>query len=421
MRERQRAARRSAVALAYKAKRKGVRKCELAAKLALPVRTLSYWQKHASEPARVRGPKPRLATPEQCAAVVATLIKIGPQTGLPTLRALYPELTRAQLHEILNEYRRNWREEHKYPMTRLCWTTPGNVWAVDFTKPKAPIDGIFERVLVVRDLASGVTLLTLPCHAEDSDTVRKGLQSLFERHGAPLCIKSDNGGAFIEACVQGLLAAKNVQHLFSPPRCPRYNGSCERGIGELKSRAKYQAELNFERLQWSREKAELCGAAGESAPPLPDAWSSGDLQRAQSIGNEILRPWGHTRPTRIEVWNSRQAIPEEQRTRLRELRDHCRENRLAELRAAKLGPNRTVADEVRDQQITLEAALRPGAGGRSTPAPGSGQSVLETLSKHELASLERTALADALEQLGFLSYWRRQFTPPIKLKFRAKN
>lgn len=399
MRGRQRAARRGAVALAHRARRKGVRKCELAAKLALPVRTLSYWQKHASEPARVRGPKPRLATSEQCAEVVATLIKLGPQTGLPTLRALHPELTRAQLHEILNDYRRNWREEHKYPMTRLCWTTPGNVWAVDFTKPEAPIDGIFERVLVVRDLASGVTLLTLPCHAEDSNTVRNGLQSLFERHGAPLCIKSDNGGAFIEACVQGLLAAKNVQHLFSPPRCPRYNGSCERGIGELKSRAKYQAELNLR----------------------PHAWSSSDLQRAQSIGNEILRPWGHTRPTRIEVWNSRQAIPDEQRTRLCELRDRCRENRLAELREAKLGPNRTVADEVRDQSISLEAALRPGAGGRSTPAPGSGQSVLETLSKHELASLERTALADALEQLGFLSYWRRQFTPPIKLKFRAKN
>ena len=67
-----------------------MRKCELAAKLALPLRTLSYWQKHASEPARVRGPKPRLATPEQRAAVVATLIKLGPQTGLPTLRAQHP-------------------------------------------------------------------------------------------------------------------------------------------------------------------------------------------------------------------------------------------------------------------------------------------------------------------------------------------
>lgn len=373
--------------------------CELAAKLALPVRTLSYWQKHASEPARVRGPRPRLATPEQCTAVVATLIKLGPQTGLPTLRALHPELTRAQLHEILKDYRRNWREDHKYPMTRLCWTTPGNVWAVDFTKPKAPIDGIFERVLVVRDLASGVTLLTLPCHAEDSDTVRKGLQSLFERHGAPLVLKSDNGSAFIDERVQRLLAENSVLPLFSPPYWPRYNGACEKSIGWMKTRVRHLAELDLR----------------------PETWSSVDLQRARAIANEITRPWGHRGPTRAEVWNARQAIPDEQRTRLCELRDRCRENRLAELREAKLGPNRTVADAVRDQSISLEAALRPGAGGRSTPAPGSGQSAPTTLSKHELASLERKALADALEQLGFLSYRRRQFTPPIKLKFRAKN
>ena len=65
------------------------------------------------------------------------------------------------------------------------------------------------------------------------------------RHGAPLCIKSDNGGAFIEACVQGLLAAKNVQHLFSPVRCPRYNVMPVRRTGV---------------------SAELCEAAGASAP-----------------------------------------------------------------------------------------------------------------------------------------------------------
>ena len=99
-----------------------------------------------------------------------------------------------------------------------------------------------------------------------------------------------------------------------------------------------------------------------------------------------------TKPTRAEVWNARKPVTDEQR------------KSLAELREAKLGPNRTVADAVRDQQITLEAALRPGAGGRSTPAPGSGQSALETLSKHELASLERHSIEGALEQRGFLCY-----------------
>ncbi len=312
---------------------------------------------------------------------MTTLEKLGPRTGIPTLIAHHPQIARAELREIKRDYRRNWRRVHTYPMTRLCWTTPGTVWAMDFTKPESLIDGKFVRVLVVRDLASGYTLLALPCMGEDSDTVLTGLQSLFELHGAPLVIKSDNGSAFAENRVQALLAEKNVLQLFSPPYYPRYNGSCERGIGELKNRTKYLAELNLR----------------------PDAWSSSDLQNAVHIANESIRPWGWRKPTRAEVWNARKPVTDEQR------------KNLAELRAAKLGQNRTVADEVRDQPITLEAALRPGAGGSETPAPGSGQSALETLSKHELASLERHSIEGALEQLGFLCYWERRFSPPIKL------
>ena len=355
--------------------------CKAAAKLGISTRTLSRWQNQHGSPPRPRGRKPRLCSDQERSAVVTTLVALGPRTGLPTLIAQHPKVARSALREIKRDYRRNWRIKHSYPMTRLHWTTPGTVWAIDFTKPESLIDGIYTRVLVVRDLASGYTLLAQPCMGENSDTVLIGLQSLFELHGVPLVIKSDNGSAFAESRVQALLAEKNMLQLFSPPYYPRYNGSCERGIGELKNRTKYLAELNLR----------------------PHAWSSSDLQNAVHIANEVIRPWGWRKPTRAEVWNSRKPVTDEQR------------KNLAELRFAKLGPNRTVADEVRDQQITLEAALRPGAGGRSPPAPGSGQSVLETLSKHELASLERHSIEGALEQLGFLCYQERRYTPPIKL------
>ena len=206
----------------------------------------------------------------------------------------------------------------------------------------------------------------------------KALSQLLKLHGAPLVLKSDNGSAFIDERVRHLLAENSVQHLFSPPYWPRYNGACERAIGWLKTRVRHLAELDLR----------------------PESWSSSDLQRARAIANEITRPWGHRGPSRAEVWNTRKPITDEQR------------KSLAELRAAKLGPNRTRADEVRASN-TLEAALRPGAGGRSTPAPGSGQNAPTTLSKHEQASLERTALAAALADLGFLCYRRRRFTPPI--------
>ena len=459
-REAEQALRNTVVAFAHWAKLRGYTKCETAAGLGIPSRTLYRWQRQRSSPLRPRGRKPRCCSDEERRAVVATLVKLGPCTGMPTLIAHHPQIARAELREIKRDYRRSWRIKNTYPMTRLFWTAPGTVWAMDFTMPESLIDGKFVRVLVVRRAspvdwresgawrsgrrasaakASGYTLLALPCTGEDSDTVLSGLQSLFELHGAPLVIKSDNGSAFAETRVQALLAEKNVLQLFSPPYYPRYNVTpvrwtgvsaklCvaagvsapikERRIGELKNRTKYLAELNLR----------------------PEAWSSSDLQNAVHIANEIIRPWGWRKPTRAEVWNARTSITDEQRKNLAELRAVLRLQRSrnsAELcRAAGAsapthGPNRTVADEVRDQPITHEAAfrarsatdrseatawLRKGtAGGRSTPAPGSGQSALETLSKHELASLERHSIEGALEQLGFLCYQERRYTPPIKL------
>ena len=234
------------VEFAHWAKARGYTKCETAAGLGIPSRTLYRWQNQRSSSLRPRGRKPRCCSDEERRAVVATLVKLGPRTGMPTLIAHHPQIARAELREIEREHRRNWRRRSTYLMTRLFWTTPGTVWAMDFTMPESLIDGKFVRVLVVRDLASGFTLLALPCMGEDSDTVLTGLQSLFELHGAPLVIKSDNGSAFAESRVQALLAEKNMLQLFSPPYYPRYKGSCERGIGELKNRTKVPGRAESE-------------------------------------------------------------------------------------------------------------------------------------------------------------------------------
>ena len=326
--------------------------------------------------------------------LLATLEELGPHVGLSAVRARHPEISRAEARHLQQRYRRYWRRKHERWIDRLRWAIPGSVWAMDFTKPKYPIDGVYRRVLVVLDLASGYILLAQPCEGETAEVALEALSQLLKLHGAPLVVKSDNGSAFIDERVRHLLAENSVQHLFSPPYWPRYNGACERAIGWLKTRVRHLAELDLR----------------------PESWSSSDLQRARAIANEITRPWGHRGPSRAEVWNTRKPITDEQR------------KSLAELRAAKLGPNRTRADEVRASN-TLEAALRARsasdrseatarlrkgtAGGRSTPAPGSGQNAPTTLSKHEQASLERTALAAALADLGFLCYRRRRFTPPI--------
>jgi len=79
----------------------------------------------------------------------------------------------------------------------LHWRRPGTVWAIDFAEPPLSIEGSFDYLLAVRDLASGMQLLWLPVTDETARTAMAGLEALFRQHGPPLVLKSDNGSAFI--------------------------------------------------------------------------------------------------------------------------------------------------------------------------------------------------------------------------------
>ncbi len=108
----------------------------------------------------------------------------------------------------------------------LCWRrVAGTVWAVDFTDPPSPVEGQFGKLLLVRDLASGQTLLALPCTDESAETAVAALTSLFLQYGAPLVVKSDNGSAFGSEAFAALLAAHRVIWQPSPPRYPQYDGA----------------------------------------------------------------------------------------------------------------------------------------------------------------------------------------------------
>lgn len=343
-------------------------------------------------PTRNRGRPLQRGTIEQRNRALDTLVKLGPHAGLPCLRALHPELSRAELAHMQRRFRRAWRRGHRGWVTRLRWSAPGTVWAMDFTQPDVAIEGTFTRVLFVRDLASGCTLLARPCLSESSEVTVNALTGLFAVLGPPLVLKSDNGSAFASGEVQLLLEQNSVIPLFSPPYWPRYNGSCERGLGWLKVRARHFNELEQH----------------------DGTWSSSDLQRASAVANLLSRPWGWNKPTPGQAWNARKPITAEQRQSLVELR----KARLAEFCCAEFGLNSSRAEALRAPRITNQEAIRPGAGGHEPPPPGPADDA-RILSKHERASLERKATASALVDLGFLSYWRKRFTPPVTPGKRA--
>ena len=187
------------------------------------------------------------------------------------------------------------RWKHSELIYTLTWKNPGRVWAMDYTKPPMKVDGIYGKILNVRDLASGKTLASLPVIEESGENTRNLLLQLFVQYGAPLVIKSDNGSPLICQLVRSLLDSWGVTFLLSPPYWPQYNGSCEAGNGSLKIRAHHLAAAN-DRV---------------------DDWSCEDVEGARLQANELAcsRRYGGLSPD--EIWRDREAVTATERENFR--------------------------------------------------------------------------------------------------------
>jgi transposase InsO family protein len=181
---------------------------EAARRLAVNERTLRHWDATRGLPPDLRDacplfaapPRGRpvvLSAPTQQQAVCSWLDSVGPGVGVPTLRSRFEGLTRAELDNLVKEYRRQWRAQHMRLLHVLHWQRPGTVWAADFAEAPWLIDGHYRYLLAVRDLASGLQLLWQPVSAQTAEVLRAELSVLFALHGTPWILKTDNGSAFI--------------------------------------------------------------------------------------------------------------------------------------------------------------------------------------------------------------------------------
>jgi len=195
-------------------------------------------------------------------------------------------MARREIQDLLRRYRRVWKRRHRILLHVLHWQRPGAVWATDFAEPPLPVDGGYDRLLAVRDLASGMQLAWLPVADESAQTAANVLVALFREHGPPLALKSDNGSAFISDEIRKLFADWHVWHLRSPPDVPEYNGACEAGIGSMKTRTHHQA------CRHGR----------------PGAWTCEDAEAARLQANETARPWGSRGPTPAQAWTRHRRL-----------------------------------------------------------------------------------------------------------------
>lgn len=346
----ERIARRSALVYLRWMRRRRPRlpRCEIARRLGLAPGTVAEWQRGweerrlAIEP---RGRPPQRASREHRLLVIAMFQLLGARAGLPTIRNLFPELSKGEILWLKRRFHHAFVRGKRRLVHALRWPVAGTVWAMDYTAPPRPVDGIFPWILVVRDLASGDILLALPVRSADASNTVLALVALFLWYGAPIVLKSDNGSHFKNEETRALLARHGVVHLLSPVRTPEYNGACEAGIGSLLTRAHHEAARH----------------------DRPGEWTCDDVEAARLQANETARPNGHRGPSPDESWAARPPLDPTLRS-------------VFPLTCARLA-----AEELRQ---------------RNLPADG--------LDENVQASVHRVSIARALVEHGLLVYRRRR-------------
>lgn len=360
-REAESAAKRQAVEHARFVVVKGGKKKEAAEELGLSVRTLSQWVRRFEEDgirAVRRGRPPRRSSAPDRNRVIHALELFGPQTGLGTLKWFYPDMARGELEDLLRRYREHEVRGKEITVSELDWLRPGAVWSMDHTDPPEPVDGNCEAVLSVQDVSSGAQLLWEGQAGPRAELVKTSLERLFLKHGPALVLKSDNGSAFIAEELQVLCRKWGVILLWSPPRKPRYNGSCESGIRWMKVRTENLAMLSGR----------------------PRNWRSMDLERALALTNELPKQPLRGAKGRGEVFAGREPLSEEEQAAF----------------LTSVQEEEALEREARGVPLSLK------------------------LSRSEQATIDRTAIRRALVAQGILNIRKRRVALTLKSIFRAK-
>jgi transposase InsO family protein len=286
-------------------------------------RNWQRWQEAGQPLLALRGRPPHCATHAERQSAIRLLVEQGSHLPLHALREHLPNVTRAELDDLRRRYGRAVRRRLERFRGRLDWKHTGAVWSMDFTEPKEYIGGTDRWILAIRDLASGYQLTWLSFTHATAECVIAELNGLFQRHGPPLVLKSDNGSQFIAEATRALLEQWIVAQLFNPPRRPAYNGGLERTHPILKSYTD----------------------AAAAVQGRPAAWQPEDLEIGVSNANRFTRRHGPTGPTADELWQSREPIDDglrrafqetlaSERLRARAARGYAPENLLNHYQAA---------------------------------------------------------------------------------------
>jgi transposase InsO family protein len=105
-------------------------------------------------------------------------------------------------------------------------TRKNEVWTVDFLHDSCA-DGSRLKILPVLDEYTRECLVLEVGRSMTSKDVKETLRRLFDKHGCPAYLRSDNGPEFIGRSIRNALEELGVQTLFIQPGSPWENGVVE--------------------------------------------------------------------------------------------------------------------------------------------------------------------------------------------------
>lgn len=110
---------------------------------------------------------------------------------------------------------------------------PNHVWSYDFMGTRTR-DGAPIRILNVVDEYTRVALGSRVARSIGAGDVIAELEQLFEEHGRPQVLRSDNGREFVADSLQAWLAEQGVQTAFIEKGSPQQNAFVERFNGTMR-------------------------------------------------------------------------------------------------------------------------------------------------------------------------------------------
>jgi hypothetical protein len=192
------------------------------------------WTRHlrqGHEAIRSPGRKAMLDNPAALDKAIAKLHHgVHRSRGAPALWRLWQEgISRRDFDRRVRNHRLQQQRQQRDSLRHIVWLQAGAVWAMD------PAQYGHLRWNLVGDLASRFRFDLMVAWELPACRIVMQLRSLFDRYGAPLVLKRDNGSNLVHAMVDGLFDEYGVLALTSPPYYPRYNGAIEYAQYEIKA------------------------------------------------------------------------------------------------------------------------------------------------------------------------------------------